>query len=94
MSHHYVTSIDGLRVRLPRRCRCGCDVLKIEKAHAPHSVPVTCTRCHKTVGWLSPEQARAIARVIACFGQPTAPVEIRNKWTLIPDETRAASGER
>jgi hypothetical protein len=94
MSAHYVTSIDGLRVRLPQQCRCGSDELRIERALDLSSVPVTCTRCFRTCGWITAAQARAIERIVACFERPTTPVEVRDKWTIpIPDETRASSGE-
>src|SRR5262245_7367425 len=72
-----VNALTGLKVQLPRSCQCGHDLLLTGEGKGPHKASLNCARCKRHCGWLSAESADFIAEIIARFGRPTAPIEVR-----------------
>jgi hypothetical protein len=69
--------LDGLAVRLPDRCRCGCDVAQIARGVGPHLAALECAHCRTFRGWL-PRQAHSfLVEFTNKFGRPTEPIAVR-----------------
>src|SRR5262245_49516849 len=69
-------SLVGLRVWLPKACRCGSIFAVIEAGHGPDRAGLRCA-CHRHRGWISGETLPFLRNVVSLFGQPTVPIEIR-----------------
>src|SRR5262245_10302790 len=72
------TTLEGLSVELERGCNwCGHLTLTIVgPGVAPHAAALACTRCGRTGGWLSKEQASFVRCVISKFGCPSGPIKV------------------
>jgi hypothetical protein len=73
---HPLEPLDGLRVRLPTRCRCSSTVAFIEAGRGPHRAGLRCC-CGRHAGWVSGASYQFLTEVVANFGRPTSPIEIR-----------------
>jgi len=69
-------SLVGLRVWLPKACRCGSIFAVIEAGCGPDRAGLRCA-CHQHRGWISGETLQFLRDVVLRFGQPTKPIEIR-----------------
>src|SRR5262249_27938810 len=69
-------SLVGLRVWLPKACRCGSIFAVIEAGCGPDRAGLRCA-CHQHRGSISGETLQFLRDVVLCFGQPTKPIEIR-----------------
>jgi hypothetical protein len=71
------TSLAGLLVHLPRRCKCGHGTFVTGAGRGPHRASLYCGRCRRHSGWLSNEAATFLEKVIGHFGRPTDPIVVR-----------------
>jgi hypothetical protein len=71
--------IIGLRVTLPRACRCGSHVATIGSSSGPHAHRLDCTQCGTWCRWLSAHEAAFLTKIASTFGCPTTPIVIR-EW--------------
>src|SRR5262245_43052939 len=75
-------TLSGLTVRLERACgRCGHSLLVTGAGRGTHKASLHCARCRRHNGWLSHEAAAFLSEVIAHFGRPTAPIDVRKGGT-------------
>jgi hypothetical protein len=69
--------IEGLRVKLPRQCKCGCRMFVTGPGKATHAASLLCASCSRHSGWLSGESARFLQKIVETFGKPTEAIEVR-----------------
>jgi hypothetical protein len=60
----------GIKVRLPKPCKCGCHVGVLGPGKAMHAVEIRCSDCVTFVQWLS---ARTRDTLIRAAKSPHAP---------------------
>jgi hypothetical protein len=71
------STIIGLRVRLPRACRCGSYIATIGSSSGQHEHRLDCTQCGTWCRWLGRAEAAFITEISAKFGCPSSPIVIR-----------------
>jgi hypothetical protein len=74
-----LSPIIGLKVQMPRACRCGSYVAIIGSSNGPHEHRLDCAWCGTWCRWLGARDAAFIAKIASTFGCPTAPIVIR-EW--------------
>jgi hypothetical protein len=71
------TSLIGLTVVLPRRCRaCGDNMATIGSSKGPHPAALHCV-CGNHVGWMGRESYDFVTAIIDNFGRVEDPIVVR-----------------
>jgi len=73
------SSIIGLRVKLPRVCRCGSYIATIGSSSGPHEHRLDCAQCGTWCQWLGRNEAVFIAGISEKFGAPSTPIVLRTR---------------
>jgi hypothetical protein len=71
--------IIGLKVRMPRSCRCGSCVATIGSSSGPHEHRLDCAQCGTWCRWLGTRETVFITKIATTFGCPTTPIVLR-EW--------------
>jgi hypothetical protein len=69
--------IIGLKVRMPRSCRCGSHIALIGSSSGPHEHSLGCAQCGTWCRWLGHAEAHFICSISEKFGAPTTPIVLR-----------------
>jgi len=69
--------LSGLVVNMPRACNCGSSVMKAGPGRGAHLASLRCAACGRHCGWISTPVANFLLDIIARFGRPTKPIEVR-----------------
>ena len=83
------TSVLGLTVVLPRKCRsCGETMATVGSSKGPHHAELHCIACGVHVGWMGRESFNFVAAIIDRFGRPVSAIVVResvnrpSSWSL------------
>jgi hypothetical protein len=71
--------IIGLKVQMPRACRCGSRVAIIGSSSGPHEHRLDCAQCGTWCRWLGARDAAFITKIASTFGCPTTPIVVRER---------------
>ena len=66
------TSLFGLKVKMPRTCKCGGDLARIDASDGASYATLYCATCAARRGSLSEQTAKWIEAVAGMFGAPAA----------------------
>jgi hypothetical protein len=79
-----IAPINGIKVELDRKCRCGCSVAKIENGKAMHAAGLRCNSCGRHVGWMPAPAVEGMLAVTKKFGWPKTTIRNLKEFAPLP----------